>query len=188
MAELGASLETYSELLPKLQTLRLCYRFGNGPLSVMPQEILDLIIKALYRSVRKETLPRWNSQFMCFQGRCSRSQHVLFESDDEVEELWRCCFSNTEGCCARHQRDEDLESDDYDIEEKREMVAECIDDDGSLFAEQIWEEHDEARDRWLAMVCLCKDTGRSTDKKTFTHLQKVRCTFKLLAISPRKVC
>ncbi|KAJ4381007.1 hypothetical protein N0V86_003354 [Didymella sp. IMI 355093] len=130
MAELGASLETYSELLPNVQTLRLCCRFGNGPLSAAPQEIFDLIIKALYRSVKNETLPKWNSQFMCFQ-------------------------------------------DDYDIEEKRKMVAEYIDVDDGIFLDTIWNEHDKGRDRWLDMVCLCKDTGQSTDKKTFTHLQKI---------------
>lgn len=174
IAQLGASLEAYNALVPTMRILRLCHRFDNGPLSTLPQEILDLILTALYQSARKDTRQKWITRFLCFQGRCSRSQHIL-DDDDLVKDLWRDFSTNTDNRCPTHRREEDLNPDDYQIEQKREMVAEYVEDDHELLFETIWEEHESGRNQWLDMVCLCRDHGHFSGEQTFLHLQAVSC-------------
>jgi len=173
-AELGASIKAYAEQLPQINALQLCHRFGGQQLSVLPQEILDHIVKMLYQSGRQASMQEWVSKFACFQGRCTRMQHLEFD-DSHIEELWNMFFNNTQGFCARHKQEQDLDPDDYDIEEKREMVCDYIDDDGDIMFDEVWEAHDTTRDQWLDMLCLCKDSpSQDVDSRTFTHLQKAR--------------
>lgn len=171
--KLGASLTAYEEQLPRTNALRLCHRFGDGLLSTIPQEILDLIVRKLYLSSRQAKLSEWDSTSKCFQGRCRRSHHVKLD-DDEVEGMWNAFYNNQAGCCERHRRDEDLDPADYDNEEKRKMVDDYIDNDGDLLFDSVSEAHEMARDRWLDMLCLCKDSPRPhSAPKTFKHLQTV---------------
>lgn len=76
IVSLGASLEAFSNQLQQNTTLRLCHRFGDGPLSMLPQEILDQVIGEAHKVERDTLWSKWESNFMCYQDRCSRFHHL----------------------------------------------------------------------------------------------------------------
>lgn len=176
------SLKTYEKILLQIQALCLCHRFGREALSVLPQEILDLIVKALYQSTRPTILEACKLKFACFQGRCRRSQHLDL-AEDEVEKLWSTCFNAHATCCGRHYLDENTSPSDYGIEKKRKMLDDFIDDDGEIFYEAIYESCYDSRNEGLEMLCLCKSPSSLTSASSFIPLQKVRL-LRLLRGSP----
>ncbi|KAF1929441.1 uncharacterized protein M421DRAFT_4579 [Didymella exigua CBS 183.55] len=169
-AELGASLETFEMLLPPVHMFRLCHRTGSGPLATMPQEILDLVIEALYQSTKADIMLEWIAQFKCFQGRCRKTQHVSLEVD-EIEAIWAEVYGNLQPCCTHHDKGKGLRPDDYDLDEKLEMIGNDI---GDWMHEEIFEAHEAARQQWLDMTCLCRaQSAQYTDLKTFAASQKI---------------
>lgn len=173
-AELGASLEAFETLAPQIQTLRLCHRFGRVPLSTLPQEIFNLIISTLYQSTREGVAKRWNDKFRCFQGRCVTVDHLHMD-DGEIENLFMSLFPYQDApCCDRHRRVGDFNPADYEIGEKREMVEEFINEDGDWAYDPVNEAHDETREDWLDMLCLCKERAvQRPALKTFLPFQEV---------------
>lgn len=173
-AELGASLEAFEALMPQVQTLRLCHRDGRASLSTLPQEIFDLIIGILYRSTRKDVAKRWNEKFRCFQGRCVTVDHLKMD-DEEIEGLFTSLLPyQDDPCCDRHRRAGDFNSADYEIAEKRDMVEEFINKDGDWAYDSVNEVHDEEREDWLDMLCLCEQRAvQRPALKTFLPFQEV---------------
>ena len=58
--ELGAHLEAYEQSLPRLLTLRLCHRYGQGPdvyITKLPPELLLQVEEFVIAADRK---PDWN--------------------------------------------------------------------------------------------------------------------------------
>lgn len=80
---LGANLEAYINLLPIIQTLRLCNRFGRGaPISRLPAELLLLVEDVLVAQEREITQKAWTRDYQCFSSRCADDDHF---SQSEVE-------------------------------------------------------------------------------------------------------
>ena len=74
--DLGARLEMLSEFQEKILLVRLAHRYRSGPLSTLPQEILDqIIIELLFSQGREQVKQLWHSDYMCFQYRCSPEDH-----------------------------------------------------------------------------------------------------------------
>ncbi|KAF3046136.1 hypothetical protein E8E12_011315 [Didymella heteroderae] len=116
---------------------------------------------------------RWNEKFRCFQGRCVTVDHLQMD-DQEIERLFMGLFPQEEACCDRYWRDGDFDPADYEIDEKREMVEEFINEDGDWVYDSINEAHDETREDWLDMCCLCKDRAlQPPTLRTFLPFQEV---------------
>lgn len=77
MSKLGASIDAYSQVLPQVNTLRLCHRFRDCTLSKLPLEILDQVIEDLRRSKLEEVRLVWLQDFTCFQGLCRSEDHYI---------------------------------------------------------------------------------------------------------------
>ena len=174
-AQLGASLEAFKALAPQENTLRLFHRCARSPLSTLPQEILDSIVMMLYRSTREATVKRWDDTFRCFQGRCRPLDHLQMD-DEKIARMWEDTVPYQEiPCCERHRREGSFDAAKFGIEEKREMVEEFINECGDWAVDTVNELHDDARKRWLEILCLCKDWPHDTRlTKTFLPLQEVR--------------
>ncbi|KAF2808909.1 uncharacterized protein BDZ99DRAFT_571765 [Mytilinidion resinicola] len=83
---LGASLDRFAKLLPQLQTLRLCHRYGKGDdvhLTKLPNELLDMVINELCHVEALTTLPEWERELKCFEGNCTAMSH--FEGHDGLD-------------------------------------------------------------------------------------------------------
>jgi hypothetical protein len=164
IVELGASLESFSTQLKQNTTLRLCHRFGEGPLSKLPQEILDQVISHAHEAMKKGLRSKWNQNYMCYQGRCFRSHHYG-PGDPVFEEIWSYVAANLDG------EDRPVERD-YTEEERMVMVHEYLDDDGNdSFDDFTWEEHFEQQQAWVHQVCTCKDAKKTNSG--FGHLNEV---------------
>lgn len=183
-AELGASLETFEMLSPQIRALRLCHRFANGPLSALPQELLDHIIGLMYLHTRGALVERWNNKFRCFQGRCTSVDHLEMD-DEEIQDIWTALFSHGDNaCCHRNRHDGDFDPTDYGIEEKREIVEKFINEEGDWAFETIDQAHETAREDWLDILCLCKTRAHQTPAlKTFFQYQKASWLRPSLAVS-----
>ncbi len=154
VVELGASLEALDKISPQVEALRLCHRFGGGPMSTLPLEIIDLIVSMLHVSTRSEIETHWKSDFMCFQGRCTKASHFLHD-DGDVERLWDDWFSDDQEDQQDEEGEGSLRPADTSIDEKREMVGDVINDNESLYYEPLLDIHHDIRDRWLNQFCLC---------------------------------
>ncbi|KAF1997893.1 hypothetical protein P154DRAFT_269636 [Amniculicola lignicola CBS 123094] len=75
VTQLGSSLEAYNNQQHAIFTFRLCHRFRPGPLSRLPQEILELIVEEALHSEQPAILADWVRDYECFQNRCSFSHH-----------------------------------------------------------------------------------------------------------------
>ena len=83
---LGANLQTYLGLLPILNRLRLCHRYGQGPdvaINRLPVEIIDQIEEHLVRDARSHYLTEWEKDAQCFQYTCQAHCHFTEEELDE---------------------------------------------------------------------------------------------------------
>ncbi|KAJ8118122.1 hypothetical protein OPT61_g838 [Boeremia exigua] len=178
-AELCASLDTFAALLPHVQTLRLCHRFGSGSLSTLPLELLDLILKMLYESVQAELKRPWDSDFACFQGLCTSPSHLMVD-DNEVERLWNDMFGPEHKLLheekEKYDDDEEEESQytaSYEIHEKRDMVEDALGESWDYRYEMIVEAHQDIRQRWLDKLCPCKKrSSLNTNAQQTAVLQK----------------
>jgi hypothetical protein len=157
ITELAASLEAYSNIHPQVHTLRLSHRFGKGPLSRIPQEILEMIVEEAQQLERRRTQPPWKEHFHCFRGICTKGQHYG-PYGPHTEETWLELFSNP-------YDDEDdplpLDPDDYTEDEKLAMVKAEPDTSYAWDDDLIHELHMTSKEEWLDAVCLCKSTSSS---------------------------
>jgi hypothetical protein len=90
---LGYSLEAYSSSLPTLQTLRLCHRFGHGPLKKLPNEILAVIENFAQNDFVPPYLA-WSQPFGCFEKACKRRDHApqfVWEAAMEMAPFCEVC-------------------------------------------------------------------------------------------------
>lgn len=156
IAELGASLQAYNKQLQLLNTFRMCHRFRSGPLSRLPHEIVDNIISVAHKSEKSILQMEWYRQLACFQGRCTRLQHIA-STDVEIETLWRGLFVNQreQGCCEKHDQ-QGLKLEGYTLAQKMRILEEEL-EEGDVFPDSIWEAHYEGRQTWIDRVCLCSD-------------------------------
>ena len=81
--QLGAHLEAYVRLLPVLNTLRLCNRFGQGPKAAvarLPVELIEQIEGHIIDDERKEQRKEWCRGLRCWEGRCEPEEHISLEN------------------------------------------------------------------------------------------------------------
>ena len=154
--ELAASLQAYSNLMPQVTTLRLAHRFGGGPLSSLPQEILDHVISDAQEMEKNEARPKWEKSYLCFSGRCTTGSHHV-TSEQHTVELWEDLFGS--GCvCGDDCEDMGLNSEDYSTAQKTNMILEYYAQVGDRidFDEVAWETHHDMQTAWVEQVCLCR--------------------------------
>jgi hypothetical protein len=147
ITDLGASLEAYSHLEASIKMLRLCHRFGSGPLSTLPQEVLEQIIGEAHLSRKHQSLPTWKNSYACFQGRCTSAQYYP-PNDPNTESEWLECYADVSDW------NEEASSNpaDYTAEEKSEMMRENLRNDPELQTQL----HIDSISTWLRRTCLCK--------------------------------
>ena len=161
IVELGASLEARLKQRSQVKTLRLCHRFREGALSKLPQEILDYIISQTHQLEKAEILPKWYKALRCFQGRCTRGQHV-YENSLQPEYLFNTMFVE---CWGGGYEGPPLDPQDYTEEETRDMVEDEIDENGyESWDDSVVERHWEEQDNWLDLVCQCENTAAGNQK------------------------
>jgi hypothetical protein len=154
IAKLGASLEAYWRTLPQSTAVRLCHRYGSSALSQLPQEMLDNIINNLHNIETKQCSSKWDQHLRCFQGRCTRDQHVS-AYDDSTEDLWLSVFAEGRGL-----DEEDLDPRDYTPGQKVAMIEEYMDENGNEYwDDNVYETHDESQNKWVELLCHCRETS-----------------------------
>lgn len=91
--ELGQRLEHYAEVLPTLNGLRLCHRFGQGQdahVTRLPVE-LELAIEAIIIQDKQSPLQhgweKWADKFRHYEGRCAPIDHVEDIASPLVDQL-----------------------------------------------------------------------------------------------------
>jgi hypothetical protein len=159
-------MEAYERQLPTTTALRLCHRFGDGPLSQLPQEILDQVVSEVHQGEKAEIKPNWERTYACYRGSCTPTQHL---DPRRIEELWH--EMDMEGDLpVEITRDPDT----YSVEEKTDMVADIINSNFYDFDQDIWETHDDRQDAWVTLLCSCKRPTNSKVVPDFARLNKVR--------------
>ncbi|KAH8717040.1 hypothetical protein GQ44DRAFT_829512 [Phaeosphaeriaceae sp. PMI808] len=136
IVELGASLEAYSNQLLQVKILSLCHRFGGGPLSLLPQEIIDHIISDLHLIEKTALLPKWNNDFVCFQGFCRLVDHSL------TDEIWYEVFVDRR---TGNYTGPLLKMENYIAAERAEMLQEHLSrfaGSDHMWAPESWDCHD----------------------------------------------
>ena len=81
-AQLGAHLEAYLDMLPSVNALRACYRFGKGPechIRKVPVELVQTIAHYCILPICEEKLNRWKSCLNCFEDNCELTSHYSKE-------------------------------------------------------------------------------------------------------------
>jgi hypothetical protein len=132
-------MEVYSNQIQQNTALRLSHRFSKGPLSNLPQEILDTIISTAHEMGKDAIRSRWTQNYLCFQGPCTRGYHYQ-PYGSSTTELWRKIFVDDWDFHAGSPKDPANNTD----EEKADMLEEYIDEDEfQSFEEEMWEIHDE---------------------------------------------
>jgi hypothetical protein len=166
--ELGSSLEAYERHLPAITALRLCHRFGEGPLSQLPQEILDRIASEVHQREKAEIKPKWEQKLACFQGICTPGQHF-------GPEMIKGMCDNDELLYMLDKEKFSPDSESYSKEDKARIVLEYVDTYPDEFDDCIFELHEDIQRAWLALLCTCEET--STPPKAvpdFARLNQVR--------------
>jgi hypothetical protein len=78
ICRLGAHLDAHVTVKPVAEQLLLCHKFGQGKevhLKKLPRELINLIIEHYTAPIREEKFKEWDSDFACFEGRCSMRDH-----------------------------------------------------------------------------------------------------------------
>lgn len=73
VARLGVHLQAYVDLLPVINTLRLCNRYGKGmqvAVTKLPVEIVTVIERYLIDDTRAQLRDVWEAAFRCWEHRC----------------------------------------------------------------------------------------------------------------------
>lgn len=95
---LGAHLQAYIDLLPTINTLRLCNRFGQGPnayISKLPLELVQKVEKYLVEGERQERLVEWNRVKKCFECTCDDTDHFTEEEIHRIfDHHYDCCWND----------------------------------------------------------------------------------------------
>jgi hypothetical protein len=150
MYNLGASLQALADTAPQTTTLRLCHRFRDGPLSRLPQELLEPIITEIQRVARAKFRPEWYQDSVCWQGTCLDEDHYSVYGD-HVEELWQKIYIKKQ-YGKTWQKKVEGKAD----AEKAGMVQDWIRSDPRIFSDMDgYTLHVDARFRWLERICLC---------------------------------
>jgi hypothetical protein len=160
MSELGAGLQAIIDTMPQVTTLRLCHRFRDGPLSRLPQELLEHIIDDAKRVAQVECRPGWYLDSVCWQGTCLPEDHYS-SYGEHVEELWQDIFVNQQ--CSGI---DEAALKDKTKTEKPEMVSDWVMGNSEYRnSEPTLSLHFDARFRWLDRTCLCPKRHSTTDRK-----------------------
>ncbi|KAF1963081.1 hypothetical protein CC80DRAFT_487488 [Byssothecium circinans] len=163
VVRLAANLQAYSNLLPAVTSLRLIHRFGDGALSKLPQEVLEMVIDEAQRSERVMTLPQVKKQYACFRGICENKQHYNF-LPSWTSERWSSVFVDNYHLgldLLEIDNDGPLDPKDYTDDQKADMVARAVvemSDDDAM--ETIDEIHQDTRTEWVDSLCLCNGTSK----------------------------
>lgn len=167
--KLGASLEAFADTLPRVTTLQLIHRFRDGPLSKIPQELLEQIIITVHRQAMKTFRSSWKTPFYCYRGVCHPNDHGE-TYNEHIESLWQRFFVDDDNI--KLDEFEGITKDDCTPEQKLKMVENWMERDPSLEVDEyLWELHFMMRTEWVTKTCLCSVPGRSTGK--FVPLNKV---------------
>ena len=144
----GEHLEAYMESLPKLNALRLCHRFGNGPnvhITKLPAELLIAIEDMIFEHSRSQYTGPWTGLFRHYEGRCEPVDHFLEGYYDVYGEVKEECIENL---CERCQAG----ADDLCTEDCEKAVREVM--NNSLMEGLDWrfEDCEMQRSNWEAMI------------------------------------
>ncbi|KAF2790216.1 hypothetical protein K505DRAFT_377681 [Melanomma pulvis-pyrius CBS 109.77] len=148
IVELGASLEAYSNIEAIINTLRLCHRFRQGPLSTLPQELLEQVIDGIHNSEKQQIRRSWQDQHACFQGRCTMVRHFP-PNDPKTETEWLGLQIDSQN---DYDSDSMLDPTAYNANEKSDMLEDFLRNCPDLLMEM----HADGFDKWLTQTCLCK--------------------------------
>lgn len=171
MNKLGASLQALTDSSPQITTLRLCHKFRHGPLSKLPQELLEHIVDNVERAARAKCLPGWYHDSVCWQGTCRHEDHYNVYGED-VEKLWQKIFVDK----AYGRTYEKNKTEDKTEAEKVEMVHDWVSSDPSIFdKEEGFCLHFDAIFRWLDRCCTCPQAqpGDTRNLGSFRPMNKV---------------
>jgi hypothetical protein len=170
MSKLGASLQAITETMPQVTALRLCHRFGDSPLSKLPQELLDYVIDHVQRAARANCRLGWYQDSICWQGTCLPEDHYTVYGE-KVEKLWQKIFIDQQ----KHGIDQATLQDKTQTE-KAAMVSERVGvHPNHQYTREDFDIHDDATLRWLDRTCLCSKTTSTATQKPgkFTPLNNV---------------
>jgi hypothetical protein len=163
--DLRSSIEAYERQLPTINTLRLCHRFGDSPLSQLPQEILDHVISDVHLEDKAEIKAQWDQHFACYHGDCTTGQHL---DPMLIEEIWDLV------CEALWDDDESADPGSFSDEERTRMVVEHMDNHPYGYDEYVWDTHDQMQTAWLDLFCTCRQPTAPNTVPKFARLNKVR--------------
>jgi len=151
-AHLGAHLETYTKLLPTIETLRLCHRFGKGPdaqVCRLPVELLSSIEGFVVRECRAKARNEWCADLECNTDSCDALSHV---GDSEWTTLYKRGQEKAKAL-QRHNCDESCVADfgycPMTMEEMEGFVEQEIEDGPSTPAAR---DHHTFKRRWTARI------------------------------------
>ncbi|KAH3910369.1 hypothetical protein HBI56_076380 [Parastagonospora nodorum] len=161
MNKLGASLQALTDSAPQTTTLRLCHKFRDGPLSKLPQELLEHIVDNIQGAARAKCLPGWYQDSICWQGTCRHEDHYKVYGE-EVEKLWQKIFVDK----AYGKTFEKTNLDNKTEAEKVDMVQDWVQSDPSIFDNEEGHcLHFDAMFRWLDRCCTCPQTQPGDTRK-----------------------
>lgn len=175
MSEIGASIETYSNILPQANTLRLCHRFGSNPaLSRMPQEIVEQIVNELWCCSHPDIALSWHHDFLCFQTRCTLEDHY-HSYGEHVEQV-------LDYIIAYLTEEEDVLESYTNLSEakKVQMVRDYVTEDPDFFMEvEGLDLHFRAQMDHIRRTCLCSPKDKPAG---FGRFNKVSATTTLFTV------
>lgn len=124
-------MEAYNEVLPTINTLRLCNRFGRGDhaiISKLPIELLSEIELYIIEDTRAECRKEWSALYSCWRNKCLPTDH--FTKNECVRLFSRLVQTKEERHATKLKKDSTLSLEDL----------------GSLNNELYYHEHDEESD------------------------------------------
>lgn len=151
-ATLGAHLEAYINLLPKINTLRLCNRFGKGDdvvINRLPVELVKHIECYMADDEREDTLGPWVMSWLCFMATCDATDHY---GTEELTRLHEHYFPR------RILDDKGGSKHHLTAEEMEDLEGTFADDEYERFGEvlpgiEYWRvRHDQLRRIWTRLV------------------------------------
>jgi hypothetical protein len=177
VAQLGAHLQAYLDMLPAVNALRACNHFGKGPqchINKLPVEIVDSITHYYTLPVREEKLKQWKGLLNCYEDKCAQLDHY---TRDELLKKFHEFMS--EG----HFEEYPSEPNDAELEEFA-ADAELMPDDAHQRRRNEWVSkleklHLEDRpvflkhfglDIWLSRVCLGTSWREDSANTTVAYL------------------
>lgn len=87
---LGEALEKYETVIPTLQALQMCHRFGKGPqvhITKLPNEVRLVIEDLIFHRALPHLTGWWKSVFRHVEGRCEPSDHLEDGYFDILEDV-----------------------------------------------------------------------------------------------------